>query len=149
MTLRRRSTAAMLTIAILALAVAPPAAADTVDKLRAAVDAARAASCGPLRDDPIVAQAADEINRSNDVWLDQGARAVPVPDSLPLLKDLGYGGSRSTTLYGAGKNEADSIRALVLQGYLKIPDCSFSDVGVSVLQGNSAGWILSTVVLAS
>jgi hypothetical protein len=36
----------------------------------------------------------------------------------------------------------------VLQGYLKIPDCSFSDVGVSVLQGNSAGWIMSTVVLA-
>lgn len=149
MTFRRGSSAAMLAIAVLVLALAPPAAADTVDKLRAAVAAARGASCAPLRDDPIVAQAASEINRSNDVWLDQGARAVPVPDALPLLKDLGYPGSRSTILYGAGKNEADSIRALVLQGYLKIPDCSFSDFGVSVLQGNSAGWILSAVVLAS
>jgi hypothetical protein len=71
-----------------------------------------------------------------------------VPDALPLLKDLGYPGSRATILHGAGKNEADSIRALVLQGYLKIPDCSFSDVGISVLQGNSAGWILTAVVLA-
>jgi hypothetical protein len=119
-----------------------------VDKLRAAVDAARGASCGPLRDDPIVAQAANEINESNDVWLDHGARAVPVPEAMPLLKDLGYPGSRSTILHGAGKSEADSIRALVLQGYLKIPDCSYSDVGVSVLQGHSAGWILSAVVLA-
>lgn len=142
-------SAAMLTCAIAGMAVAPPAVADTVDKLRAAVAAARGASCGPLRDDPIVAQAAYEINESNDVWLDHGSRAVPVPEAMPLLKDLGYPGSRSTTLYGAGKTEADSIKALVLEGYLKIPDCSYSDVGVSVLQGNSAGWILSTVVLAA
>lgn len=145
---RHGLSAAMLTIAIVGLASAPPAAADTVDKLRAAVAAARGASCGPLRDDPIVAQAANEINESNDVWLDQESRAVPVPEAQPLLKDLGYPGSRSTILYGAGKNEVDSIKALLLQGYLKIPDCSYSDVGASVLQGNSDGWILSTVVLA-
>jgi hypothetical protein len=141
-------SAVLLTFAISAMALAPPAQADTVDKLKAAVDAARAASCGPLQVDPIVEQAADEINESNDIWLDHGSRAVPVPEAMPLLKDLGYGGSKSTILYGAGKNEADSIKALLLQGYRDIPDCSYSDMGVSVLQGNSAGWILSTVVLA-
>jgi hypothetical protein len=139
----------MLSIAIGATVLAPPSAADTVDRLRAAVDAARGASCGPLRDDPIVAQAANEINESNDRWLDHASRAVPVPEALPLLTDLGYDGSAATILYGAGKSEADSIKALLLQGYLKIPDCSYVDVGVSVLQGNSDGWILSTVVLAS
>ncbi len=142
-------SAAMLAFVIAGTALAPPAQADTVDKLRAAVEAAREASCGPLRDDPIVAEAAEVINKSNDVWLDQGSRAVPVPDATPLLKDLGYPASKSRILYGAGKKEADSIKALLLQGYREIPDCSYSDVGVSVLQGNSAGWIMSTVVLAA
>ncbi|MDQ2637902.1 MAG: hypothetical protein M3Y83_13595 [Actinomycetota bacterium] len=139
----------MLTFAIAGMALAPPTHADTVDKLKAAVDGARAAACEPLQVDPIVEQAANDINESNDVWLDHGSRAVPVPDAMPLLKDLGYPGSKSTILYGAGKNEADSIKALLLQGYRDIPDCSYSDVGLSVLQGNSAGWILSTAVLAA
>ncbi|MGV0714516.1 hypothetical protein ABQE93_03815 [Mycolicibacterium sp. XJ662] len=137
----------MLTVAITAMALASPAQADTVDRLKAAVDGARAASCEPLQVDPIVEQAAIEINKSNDVWLDHGARAVPVPDAMPLLKDLGYPGNKSTILYGAGKTEANSIKALLLQGYRAIPDCSYRDVGVSVMQGNSAGWIMSTVVL--
>lgn len=138
----------MLAVAIAGTALAPPAQADPVDRLKAAVDAARAASCGSLQVDPIVEQAAKEINESNDVWLDQGSRAVPVPDAMPVLKDLGYPGSKSTILYGAGKTEANSIKALLLQGYRDIPDCSYSDMGLSVLQGNSAGWIMSTVVLA-
>lgn len=142
-------SAAMLAFVIAGTALAPPAQAGTVDKLRAAVDATREASCGPLHVDPIVQQAADVINESNDVWLDHGSRAVPVPDAMPLLQDLGYPGSKSVILYGAGKNEANSIKALLLQGYREIPDCSYSDVGVSVLQGNSAGWIMSTVVLAA
>lgn len=146
---RHGLSAAMVTFVTVGMALAPPAAADTVDKLRAAVAASRGASCGPLRDDPIVAEAAYNINVSNDVWLDHGSRAVPVPDAMPLLKDLGYGGSKATILYGAGKTEVNSIKALLLQGYLNIPDCSYNDVGVSVLQGNSAGWILSTVVLAA
>lgn len=145
---RRGWSSAGLMIAIVGMSLAAPAAADTVDQLGAAVAAARATSCGPLRDDPIVQQTAYEVNKSTDVWLDHGSRAVPVPDALPLLKDLGYEGSKSAILYGAGKNEADSIKTLLLQGYQKIPDCSYSDYGASVLQGNSAGWILSIVVLA-
>lgn len=140
---------ATLTFVIAGSVVAVPAAkADTVQHLRDGVAGMRATSCEPLRDDPIVAQAAYDINRSNDNWIDQKSRAVPAPDALPVLQDRGYQGSTAATLYGAGKTEADSIKALLLQGYAKIPDCSFSDIGVSVLQGNSAGWILSTVVLA-
>lgn len=138
----------MLTCAIAGVFVAPPAAADPSEQLKAAVTAVRASSCAPLRNDPIVTQAAAKINQSNDAWLDHRVRAEPESDALPLLKDLGYGGGRSAILSGAGKNQGDSIKALLLQGYAKIPDCAYRDFGVSVLQGNSAGWILSTVVLA-
>ncbi|MDM3929473.1 hypothetical protein [Mycobacterium intracellulare] len=113
------------------------------------MQAVRSTSCGPLRADPVVQQAAENTNRSNVLWLEQMSRAQPVPDAMPLLKDLGYGGTKATILYGAAMNEADSIKALLLQGYRKIPDCSYSDVGVSMMQENSAGWILSTVLLAA
>lgn len=138
----------MLTGAIAGVFVAPPAAADPSEQLKAAVAATRASSCAPLRNDPIVAQAAAELNQSNDDWLDYRVRAEPASDALPLLKDLGYGGAKSAILFGAGKSEADSIKALLLQGYAKIADCAYRDFGASVLQGNSAGWILSIVVLA-
>lgn len=147
--MRRRASVVVLLLSWSPVMLAPPAGADTVEMLTSAVQAARSASCGPLRQDPVVQQAAENVNRSNALWLEQMSRAQPVPDAMPLLKDLGYGGSKATILYGAGKNEADSIKALLLQGYLKIPDCSFSDLGVSVMQENSAGWILSTVVLAA
>lgn len=145
---RHGFSAVMLMLVIVGVSSAPPAAADTVDLLRAAVAAARAPSCGPLRDNPIVQQAADSINESNNRWLNHTSRAEPESDAQPLLKDLGYAGGKSALLFGAGKNEADSIKALLLQGYLKIPDCAYSDYGASVTQDNSAGWILTTVVLA-
>jgi hypothetical protein len=102
-----------------------------------------------LRANPIVQQAADEVNDSNDKWLDHASRAVPVPDATPLLKDLGYGGTTSAILTGAGSTSADSIKALLLQGYLKIPDCSYVDFGVSSLHNASKDLILSAVVLAA
>jgi hypothetical protein len=127
----------------------PQASADASDMLRAAVSAVRGAACAPLREDPIVRQAAEEINESNEAWIDHRSRARPVPDAMPLLNDLGYtGGTRSAILYGAGRNDADSIKALLLQGFSKLPDCSYTDFGASVVQSNSAGWILSVVVLA-
>ncbi|HEX9832829.1 MAG TPA: hypothetical protein VGA66_07040, partial [Mycobacterium sp.] len=118
-------SAVMLTFVIAGGVSPPPAAADSVQLLRDAVAATRAASCNPLGDDPVVTQAAYQINLSNVVWLNHESRAVPAPDALPVLKDLGYQGNKATILYGAGKNEADSIKALVLQGYAKIPDCSY------------------------
>lgn len=139
-----------LTCAVVSLVAAAPAQAQTVDQLKDAVSAARAASsCGPLSNNPTIDQAALEISQSGDSWLDHTARAQPASDALPLLKDLGYQGSKATILYGAGRNAADSIKALVLQGFHDIPDCSYREFGAGVSQGNSDSWILSTVVLAA
>lgn len=131
------------------IAVAPVASADPSGTLRAAVTAARGTACGPLRSDAVVEQTADQVNESNDKWLDHAARAAPVPDAMPVLKDLGYGGSKATILYGAGSTDADAIKALLLEGYLKIPDCSYTDYGVSSLHNQSKDIILTTLVLAA
>jgi hypothetical protein len=127
----------------------PSATADPADSLTVALMAARGVSCAPLTPNPIVQQAAAEINDSTDKWIDHTARAAPVSESTPVLKDLGYGGSKSTFILGAGRSSADSIKALLLQGYLKIPDCSYVDYGVSSLHNESKDMILTVVVLAA
>lgn len=151
---RKRKAGRVSRLAVVALmaapfAPAPTATADSTDSLTEAVMAMRAAACGPLRLDPIVEEAAAEINDSTDKWIDHVARAAPVTESLPLLKDLGYGGSKSTFVLGAGRSAADSIKALLLQGYRKIPDCSYVDYGVSSLHNESKDMILTVVVLAA
>jgi hypothetical protein len=147
--LQRASWVAVLALMAASVSAVPPATADSTDSLTAAVMSARAVSCGPLRVNPIVQQAADEVNDSNDKWLNHASRAVPVPDATPLLEDLGYGGTTSAILVGAGNTSADSIKALLLQGYLKIPDCSYVDYGVSSLHNASKDMILTAVVLAA
>jgi hypothetical protein len=146
---QRASWVAVLALVAASVSAAPPATADSNDDLTAAVMAARAVSCAPLRANPTVQQAADEVNDSNDKWLNHASRAIPVPDATPLLKDLGYGGTKSTMLLGAGSTSADSIKSLLLQGYLKIPDCSFVDYGVSSMHNDSKDMILTAVVLAA
>jgi len=139
---------AVLAFTTATVSMAPSAVADSSDTLRAALLAARGASCGPLRSDPLVEKTAAEVNASNDKWLNHEARVVPEPDALPRLKDLGYGGSKAAILLGAGATDANSIKALLLQGYLKIPDCSYTDYGVSALHNTSKDMILTVVVLA-
>jgi hypothetical protein len=141
----RASWVAVLALMAASVSAVPPATADSTNDLTAALTATRAVSCGPLRADPMVQQAAADVNDSNDKWLNHVARAVPVPDAMPLLKDLGYGGTKSAILVGAGKT---SIKALLVQGYLKIPDCSYVDYGVSSLRNASKDMILTAVVLA-
>ncbi|WP_284235532.1 hypothetical protein [Mycobacterium antarcticum] len=133
---------------IVSVAVAPSAVADSTDSLREVVAAARGSACAPLRSDPVIDQAATEINETTDSWLNNASRAVPETDALPLLKDLGYGSSKATTLSGAAKNEGDAIKALIIQGYTKLPDCSYTDFGVSVLYNAKKDMTLTTVVLA-
>ena len=140
---------ALLAFTTASVSMAPSAVADSSDTLRAALLAARGASCGPLRSDPLVEKTAAEVNASNDKWLNHDARVEPEPDALPRLKDLGYGGSKAAILTGAGATDANSIKALLLQGYLKIPDCSYTDYGVSALHNTSKDMILTTVVLAA
>jgi hypothetical protein len=152
-TQRRRVHRGMAMVAIafttVGFAVAPPAAADSTDSLRAAVAAARGTACGPLRSDPVVDQAAEGINETTNKWIDHAARAVPEADALPVLKDLGYGGSKAAILSSAANDDGDAIKGLILQGFAKIPDCSYTDVGVSTMYNTTKDMILMTVVLAA
>jgi hypothetical protein len=145
----RLSSVALVIAALAAnLSLAPSAKADPVDSLRNAVTQLRAPSCGGLRVDPIVEHAALDVNRSTQAWVDHTARAVPVPDPVPLLKDLGYTGGKAAMIFGAGNVDAAAIEGLLLQGYDKIPDCSYTDYGASVIRDQTTGYVLMTVVLA-
>jgi hypothetical protein len=139
---------AVLVLMAASVSAMPAAMADPTDGLSAALLAARGTSCGPLNSNPMVQQAAADVNDSTDKWIDNAARAAPVKDATPLLKDLGYGGNKSAILVGAGSTAADSIKALLLQGYAKIPDCSFVDYGASSVHNDSKDQILTAVVLA-
>ncbi|KMO75584.1 hypothetical protein [Mycolicibacterium obuense] len=140
------SVVALLTVAV---AAAPPAAADVTDALRSAVVASRGMKCPPLHFNPVVDQAAEAINATTDAWLNHASRAVPETDALPVLHDLGHGGTKAAILSGAAGTAANSIKALLLQGFAKISDCSYVDVGVSALYNAKKDMILTTVVLAA
>lgn len=141
------STAAVVTIVGASVSLAPTAAANSTQSLRAAVIAARPA-CAPLRSDPLVEQAAEIVNRSTDKWVEHTGRAVPVPEPLPILRDLGYGGDRAVQIEGAGDTDAQAIAGLLIIGSDILPDCSYSDYGASVLQNQRTGRYLTTVVMA-
>jgi hypothetical protein len=94
-------------------------------------------------------EAAGAINGTTDKWLDHAARVVPETNALAVLKDLGYGGTKAAILSGVGVTEVNAIKATLLQGYLKIPDCSYTDYGVSALLNKSKDMILTTIVLAA
>lgn len=145
---RQRRVMSTAVVAILGVSIspAPSAVANSADNLRTAVTAARA-SCAPLRSVPLVEQAAEIVNRSTDDWLDHTGRTVPVPDPLPILKDLGYGGGKAVQIEGAGETDAQAIAGLVLIGYETLRDCSFTDYGVSVVRNQTTGHYLTTVVL--
>jgi hypothetical protein len=150
---RRRAQLGMCIAAIgfttFGVAATPSAVADSTISLRAAVAAARGTACGPLRSDPVVDQAAAEINETTDRWINYASRAVPETDALSPLKDLGYGGSKAAILSGAAKTDGDAIKATILQGYAELPDCSYKDFGVSALHNAKKDIILTTVVLAA
>jgi hypothetical protein len=135
-------------LTIVSVAMAPSVVADSTDSLRAAVMAARGTACGPLRSNPVVDQAAAEINLTTDRWINFASRATPETDPMARLKDLGYGGSKATVLSGAAKTAGEAIKGTLLQGFAKLPDCSYTDLGVSTLHNARKDLVLTTVVLA-
>ncbi|OJZ76355.1 hypothetical protein BRW65_01145 [Mycobacterium paraffinicum] len=141
----------MATIMLLGVgfAPAPSAGADATDNLRSAVDQVRAGtSCGALRGDPIIEKVATKINQSTQNYIDHQATQTPITDPLTGLKILGYRGTKATLLQGASTNDADSIKALILQGYNKIPDCAYTDFGANMQLNERTGYWLTAVVLA-
>jgi uncharacterized protein YkwD len=145
-----RVTAALATVfATVGVATAPCATADPTDTLRAAVAAVRGAgSCGPLRSDPTVDQVAQKVNQSTDDWLNFTSRAVPETDALPPLKDFGHPANKAAILSSGTPDSGTAVKALVLQGFAKIPDCTYTSFGVATTYNVKKGIYLMTAVLA-
>jgi hypothetical protein len=130
--------------------LAPAAAADPAPAVQQAVmDARGAASCGPLNYNPTVEHAAGIVNRSTYTFLDHTAENVPADDPHPtaIVKDLGVKASKVSSFQGAAHNEADAIKGVLLEGRNAIPDCSYTDFGVSLLYEPQSDFTLAVVVL--
>ncbi len=144
-----RMCVAVTALTIVGVASAPSAAADPDESLRAAVTAVRAAQCPPLHSLPVIDDAAEKINKTTDDWINFASRAVPETDAVPVLNDLGYPASKAKILSGAAKNFSDSVKATLLQGFAVLPDCSYTDFGVSSIYNARKDLMLVTVVLAA
>ncbi len=147
--LRTASSASIVLLVIVGLVPAPAARADATDNLRSAVAQVRAGtSCGALRPDPVIDQVAAKVNQSTQNYMEHQATQTPITDPITGLKILGYQGNKASLLQGASTADADSIKALILQGYDKIPDCSYTDIGANMQQNERTGYWLTAVVLA-
>jgi hypothetical protein len=149
MNVASRRTVMGLTMTVgVATALAVPAGADPAPDLARAVSAAHG-NCGPLAYDPRVERAADIVNRSTYDFLQHTAQNVPADDPHPtaIVKDLGIEGTKSYALQGAGQDEADAVRGLLLQGFNAIPDCGYTSVGTSRLYEPGSGYYLVVVVM--
>ena len=144
--------ASMLIVAsilVIGVWLGPVAQAENTTNLRDAVVAGRGeTSCEALRYNDVVGDVAERINKSTDDYVNHLATRVPIADPLEGLKELGYGGTRGYLLQGAHEIAASAIRGALLQGYAAIPDCSYTDFGVSLVRNNTTGYFLAVVVLA-
>lgn len=142
---------AMVTTVGVGVVSTPQAPADPAANLAEAMVSARsAAPCGPLRYDPIAEHAAEVINRSTVGYLNHTARNVPAdePHPMAILKDLGSEAGKVLSLQGAGQNDVDAIKGVLLEGHDAIPDCSYDHFGVSLIHDAETGYRLAVVVLA-
>jgi hypothetical protein len=95
-----------------------------------------------------VERTANLVNESVDGWIDNIKTFPPIDKPLPILKDLGYRGGKAAMALGASKTEAGAIKGVLLEGWNTIPDCSYTDYGVSVLHNKTRNEILTALVLA-
>jgi hypothetical protein len=141
--------ASVVAVVFTSVVLAPSTLADPAPNIRDAVASLRGgASCGPLRHDPVVEQAAEVINRLEDDYVSHTAKQQPISNPLPGLKDLGYGGNTAKLLLGTARADADAVTAMLLQGYDAFGDCSYRDFGVSRLRNEDTGLTFTAVVLA-
>ncbi|CPS04365.1 Uncharacterised protein [Mycobacteroides abscessus subsp. massiliense] len=144
-------TVVVVALPLVSVLFAPEAVADRAPVVEQAVSSARsAAPCGPLQYNPTVERAADIVNRSTYAFLNHTAENVPADEPHPtaIAKDLGIAGSKITSLQGAGHNEADALKGMLLEGRNDIPDCSYTEFGSSLLYEEQSGFTLIVVVLA-
>jgi hypothetical protein len=81
-------------------------------------------------------------------YISHRSAAVPFTDPMPALKTIGYEGSNALLLSGYGTDEADAIHGLLLEGREAIPNCSYTQYGVSSMR-DDGGFNLTSVVLAA
>ncbi|WP_231995469.1 hypothetical protein [Mycobacterium sp. 1274756.6] len=96
----------------------------------------------------MVEEAAEAVNRSTDEYLSHAASQVPITDPRDGLRELGYEGQSVHLLQGAHRSAELSIKGAILEGYDAIPDCSFTDFGVSSRMNTDKGYYLTAVLLA-
>jgi hypothetical protein len=145
-------SAALASAVSVGTVLAAPALADPSPGLQQAVIDARAtAACAPLNYNAAVEHAADIVNRSTYSYLAHAAENVPADDPHPtaIVKDLGINASKASSFQGAGRDPADAMKGLLLQGRNAIPDCSYTDFGVSLLQEPQSDFTLAVVVLVA
>lgn len=147
----RRLAALHVSYALLiAVLVAPAAVAGAAADVDQALAVARgASSCGPLHSNATVEQAADIVNRSTRAYLSHGSFDIPAdnPDPTAILKDVGISPTKAIALQGAGHTAADAIKGVLLQGYKAIPDCSYTELGSSLLVEDQTGYVLVVAML--
>ena len=127
----------------------PVAQADPQSNLRESVAIARNATCAPLNSQPAIERAAQRINESTDDYYRHVQPMQPISATKPALEEAGYDASKATALFGYGANETDAIHGAVLEGFSSLPDCSYTDFGVSVIQNTDLGYTMTTIVLAT
>jgi hypothetical protein len=152
-TMHTRSAARLIAMSALigatATVLAPAAMADPQSTLTRAVDSVRSGSrCPPLRSDPFVVRAAQMAMQATSDYISHRTAAVPTGDPMPALKTIGYTGTKAILLSGYGTDEADAIHGLLLEGRESIPNCSYTQYGVSATR-DDGGFNLTSVVLAA
>ncbi len=149
---RRRATvsAVAVTFAVAGWSCAPTAVADPHQALAEVINSARTtAPCGALNYDPKAELAAEIVNRSTRDYLNHTAENVPAdkPEPTAIAKDVGITGTKVISLQGAGKVEGDAIRGVLIEGYKALPDCAYTNYGVSMLNDPESGYSLAVVVM--
>ena len=149
MTLRWRVTllSGMTLVALLALLPAPAAEADSTADLKSAVDSARG-GCPALQQDSTLDAVAARANNETNAYIQHTAKFVPFEDALPVLHDLGYPAGKAKLLAGYGDADTKAVQGVVSQGFLAIPDCSYSKYGMNTFESGDGSYSLAAVVLA-
>jgi len=151
--MQRRRPAHIVLSSALAAAVAtmmaPQVMADPVSTLTSAVDTVRSASqCPPLQSDPLVVRAAQMATQQTSDYVSHRSAAVPFTDPMPALKTIGYTGKTALLVSGYGMSETDAVHGVLLEARDLIPNCSYTQYGVSSTR-DDGGFNLANLVLAA
>ena len=146
----RRVTAAFLratAFAVVAISLAPTAAADVTADLTATVDGARG-GCPALQSDPVLTDAAIRATSETQAYVEHAARFIPFEDPMPVLREMGYNAGKAKLVVGYGDSQDKAIRGISVLGWDTIPDCSYTKYGLSALYGARGDYVLTAMVLA-